>query len=71
MAKQKWTTAKDDNFDKKNKLVDGSKADKALDAKRGLPDTPAPAKKAPAKKKSMNTQALLAQAVNNVYGGKK
>ena len=38
MATQKWTPSKDDAFDKKNGIKDGSKKDKALDKSRGVPE---------------------------------
>lgn len=39
MAK-KWTVKKDDAYDKKNRIKEGSKKDNALDKKRGVAEKP-------------------------------
>lgn len=46
MATRKYNEQSDDAFDKRNKIPDGSKKDRALDRSRGLPaDKPAPRRK--------------------------
>lgn len=35
---KKWTKAADDKYDKAHGIKEGSKKDKALDKKRGVPD---------------------------------
>lgn len=40
MAKAKWTEAKDDKADRKAGIKENSKADKAMDKKRGVPELP-------------------------------
>lgn len=35
---KKWTDRLDDYFDKQNRIKEGSKKDKALDKKRGVPE---------------------------------
>jgi hypothetical protein len=42
---KKFTAAMDDKMDKKAGIKEGSKKDKALDKKRGVPEMPMPFKK--------------------------